>query len=391
MAWVLGLISLSVLRVWTYTADIEYQFTNNYQTQVTPTSGTCYASKQSSGSSDTVVTPYGLYLSGTEVKLSSNEFSTCPLPAATVKYAFTVFVRYLPGIAGTAPREILTLRNGSDVRFQITQASQAETDSPNWELKYIESGVPSVIASTQSYALSKPYTGKWYFFMFKVTPVDGNSLLSFCINGIQTGLGTPSTTNDWNDNYLNGPMTRAIYYRLNYKYNTNFVCNTMTGYSLTLSGSPCSYVCPSSSLKLCEADTYSYDFDCDDCGGACGSYGCEQDAPLKCYSADCTPLLTGSTTTKDQRCKTCYSHSYFNTTTTSCACDTKYFKRADHGLACIGKCQVDCNGASVTEVGALSQCSTCYDFAKNSGPNCVCSVKTKYNPNDTTFKCLSKG
>jgi hypothetical protein len=337
----LAFIWITVLCVcWAYDTDIEYRLNNNYATEVIAFGGRCNAKKLDHGDPNTIVTPYGLYLSGTQIQLSPNDYSACAPTSSMLSYAFTVFVRYLPGIAGTTPREVLTLQSPTNIRFQIRQSNQAETSSPIWEFQYTKDGADATISSSQSDGLSKLYTDHWHFIMFRSMTLPSNRvMLDFCIDGSLVGYGLTTPTNDWTNNYLNGPKTRGIYYRLNYRYNTETSCDETPGFSLTLSGSPCSYVCPGLTEGICEVDSYTYDSECQDCGTACGDYGCEQDSgPLTCYTDICPPVVQYTVEINNQNCKACYANTKVTTEgEPACICEDKFFKVADNPLDCKGK------------------------------------------------------
>jgi hypothetical protein len=81
------------------------------------------------------------------------------------------FVRYLPGVSGTVPREIIALRNsGGTTRVQLRQQSATNAAAPAFQLE-VNFGATPTILTTSTYALSKLYIDIWYYFMISIVTV----------------------------------------------------------------------------------------------------------------------------------------------------------------------------------------------------------------------------
>jgi hypothetical protein len=116
-----------------------YEFKYNYDVKVTDsTAYQCHGEKPAIGSPTAVNTPYGLYLDGGIVKLppnTQNAASCNDLLTYYNYYSITMFVRYLPGTAGTYPRELFTIARGSSIRMQLRQRTQLDSVAPEWEVE----------------------------------------------------------------------------------------------------------------------------------------------------------------------------------------------------------------------------------------------------------------
>jgi hypothetical protein len=185
---------------------------------------------------------------------------------------------------------------------------------------------------------------------------------------------TRSTTGkgDTNDNYLGGVNTHVILYRFIYT-DTNLGCSTPI-YDFTA-------VPP-----FCNADSATYDYECNDCSSACGNYGCVQDSPLKCWTSTCPP-----SSYSDSTCLGCYANSHKKSGEDVCECDTGITKTADYPLTCQSKLHSACSGALLTTLATSSSCSSCYANSIEGGGTCVCdSGSVQLTRSTTSLTCISK-
>lgn len=325
--WLLVLLPTFVLSV---DEIVEYKFYRNYNTIVNDSSGSNDGVKPAPGTASAVNTPYGLYLDGQTVVMppnseegsgSSNVFNS------ENDNTFNIFVRYLPGATGTFTREILTLKSSSQTRVQLRQKSASESAAPVFELLTTTTTNSADIVQSTSYALSKVYSDKWYFFTVYYNRDDSSVEICLCINSIQISKTTYNSAlpKDSNNNYLNGANTKAIYYSFTL-YDNNIGCgfefDSQTIFDI--SGS-CNYVCPHSST-ICDVDSYNFDTTCVSCDSQCGNYGCVKYTEV-CYNDNC-PVAYYS----DTNCNNCYANS--EKSSSSCACKTEYTASSTNPLTC---------------------------------------------------------
>lgn len=133
---------------------------------------------------------------------------------------------------------------------------------------------------------------------------------------------------DWTNNYIGGSKTASIFYKIRSNSPGN-LCNTEF-YTLTLSGSPCNYVCLSNQA-LCEADSSNFDYECNQCNGCPSGYGCVRSSPLTCWTSTCPPWPFNN-----DNCESCYPHSK-SISDKKCGCDNGYYQSQINPLICLRK------------------------------------------------------
>jgi hypothetical protein len=316
-------------------AFIDYRFYYNYDIQVYDWSGNNnHGVKPARGTSSAVNTPYGLYLDGLTVALPPNsQSSSTQMQSRDLR--FKLLYRYLPGVQGTVPREILSLKNGSNIRLQLRQQSASEASSPTFELEYRVGGTTFIETSNASYSLSKANTGKWYFIRIQINSAESTTNLELCINGIVSLSASKSGSfdNDWSTNYLGGVNTRAILYFLQIYSSLSSAYCSSTGYQ-SANGSPCSYMCPSVDYLSPDTDGVTLDYEGDDCASSCHNYGCVQDSPLTCWTDSCPP-----TARTDAACEACYPNTRDNSSDKAehapeCKCNAGAYRALQYPLTC---------------------------------------------------------
>jgi hypothetical protein len=323
--------------------DIEYKLWYNYDIEVYDWQGkTFHGQKPARGTSVAVNTPYGLYLDGQTVVLPPNLKSSSTIMKDHDDFTLRLIMRYIPGVPGIVSREIISLKKDSDIRLQLRQQSASETSSLTFELESSVGGTPFTQIATDSYAQSKTYLGKWYYFQISVERNEGSISIKLCINDTQMISRTVSAGSnyDWSSNTLGGSNTKGIYYWFYFHDNQSDSCNGSgdTSYFVTTAReTPCSYVCPSSNYLICDTDGVTLDYECDNCSASCGNYGCVQDSPSTCWTADCPP--SGRT---DELCARCYAGSLDNHSSSSahaseCKCASDYYRSTKYPLTCLRK------------------------------------------------------
>lgn len=345
-----------------------YKFYFNYNDQVYDWSTREQTGeKPVSGSTTAVNTPFGLYLEGTTVRLPPNAFftsGTTDIINTYSSFSHGLFVKILPGLPGNVPREILTLASSSGLRFQMRQAQDLESASQvTFELE-TNFGTSATFTSS-SYSQSKPHTDKWFYLSaqtFYNSSID-QSRSKICINqgsafsANQAGQFPKDTVN----NYLNGANTRAIYY--DYEYvNIAPACTVgdSSKFTTVAAVGSCSYICFADGSIPCDADSYSYDEDCESCGSSCAEFGCVVNG-AECYTPTCPPWDYTSST-----CESCYPNSEKGTGF-SCVCKAGYTTTSLHPLTCYDPA---CD--SLATAAAANKCSACFSNSQTSGSTCVC-------------------
>jgi hypothetical protein len=390
--WVLAAV---LVRLCLGASGSDYRLWYNYNVQVYDWQGNHYhGQKPMQGSITAVNTPYGLYLSGQTVVLPPNSQSSSTFMRDLTNFRVQVFMRLLPGVAGTVPREIISLKDGSNTQLQLRQQSASEASSPTFELEYRVGGTTYTDTVTGSYALSKPYLGKWYIFQIIVKQNGSYSDVKLCINAAET-ISTTKTGHfnyDWTSNYLGGVNTRGIYYRFIYDGDTEGSDCSSDVYT-TVYDSSCSYVCPNSYTLICDTDAFTFDYECKDCSTSCGNYGCMQHSPVSCWTDSCPP-----SDQTDQACEDCYPRSRENSNwetmqPMSCSCDDKHYYRNYYPPSCYRKYKSACLDERVETVASYHyQCPYCFDHSTNNLSTCQCkSEYAEQSRTETTLECFSTG
>jgi hypothetical protein len=385
---VLSQLLLISLALQLSTGDIDYRFNYNYDTQVYDWEGNGFHGvKTAIGTSSAINTSYGLYLNGDTVKLPPNSASSSTTLKDNPSFKMRVFVRLLQGVPGTTTREIITFKSSSNTRLQLRQQSASETSSPTFEVVFMIGVQTYTEVVSGSYALSKANADKWYYFKLSLEDMGSSTLISVCVNN--TGSISVSkdghASYDWTDNYLGGFNTRGIYYRFIYTPASTGACTSSNEYfSPTALGNACSYVCPSSTLRLCDVDSYTYDTDCNDCSTSCGNYGCLENSPLTCATSSCPAWpLTNSA------CKTCNLGTPMCSTEpvdSQCSCGDSLYTTSSSIYSA-------CSGIAVTTIAAANRCASCYansSLSSESPGNCVCNAGTAEIRSTTSLECFSK-
>jgi hypothetical protein len=322
--------------------DIEYRLWYNYDVEVYDWNGNgAHGQKPAIGTGTAVNTPYGLYLSGKTVVLPPNSESSSKVMQDYKNFSVRLIMRYVPGVSGSVPREIISLQKGSNIRLQLRQQSANVGSSPTFELEYRVGGTTYTTPVSGSYALSK-----WYYFQISVNRhIDLLTTdIDLCVNdsvklSVSRGMFLDY---DWDTNTLGGSGTKGIYYWFYYDHQMADYCNgsssgSTSHFVTSASGSPCSYVCPSSDYHICNTDGVTLDYDCSNCSTSCGNYGCVQNSPLTCWTKSCPPSGRNNAD-----CSGCYAHSWDNHASSEahapeCKCASNYYMSAQYPLTCLCK------------------------------------------------------
>lgn len=348
--------------------DFEYRFEYNFDTEVFDfLNNNLHGTKPARGTNNAVNTSYGLYLNGQTVQFPCSEV------IKHNQFGLRLFVRYLQGFSGNISRELITLLNGNDQGLQFRQQSATETSNPKFELIHnLKAFFETSIQANGPYLLSKLYADMWYYFRIEAKKSKGQTTTYvLCINSVEVAniqvkkeLGY-----DWSKCYLNGAKTTAIYYRFHYE-DTFWTasCNT-SSYPLSVNGTPCDYVCPSSTSRLCDVNSYNYDYDCRIC--TFGAYGCvTQGSPEIDWTDSCPPWPYTTT-----NCNNCYSGSIKDTNDYNCICPV--YKESLYPLICSSNLYTAtlpfvCS-TLLTNSATAGDCELCFNNAYTLSPLCKCN------------------
>mmetsp|Transcript_16031 Transcript_16031/g.29373 ORF Transcript_16031/g.29373 Transcript_16031/m.29373 type:complete len:400 (+) Transcript_16031:956-2155(+) len=332
-----------------------YKFNHNYGNLVHDWSlNNLHAENSHVGSQSAVNTPYGLYLSGVQLKLPPNSHTSSKQLSASESFHISLFVRLLPSL-GNGNGEVMSFL---DPNLQGLQLRQLGGQTTSFELVYQAGGAPNPRQFFKDYEAEK-----WYLFSIDVFSLNAQSTeITLCINGAkafaykETGL----LKKDWEHAYLNGGNTRAIYYRFEFD-DTYYSYPCAMGSYVIVSKQLGGYVYPDKRTSFYEVSSFNYDIEGKPCS-ECGNYGCIK-APSTCMSPLCPPWPYD-----DSRCNYCYPHSNSNKSGTGCECIPGYYRSQAHPLVCL-----PCEEARVSSVAAKAQCSSCYSHSYNSKHTCECS------------------
>jgi hypothetical protein len=315
---------------------IDYRLNNNSDGKVIDLSGNNnHGQIPARGTASAVITPYGLYLDGELIKLPPNGYTESSL-IFYPPFSMSCLVRLLSEASSSVPREIISFKLGSSTRLQLRQISQEESGSLYLELVYVLDGLPYT-STLIPFEPSKANLENWFYFVISVVDyneyADYHTSVTLSVNGVSmfSDIRNGDISGNFDDNSLNGPTTKAIYYSFRYS-DEEALCSGYVGdFSLTdAQGLSCAYACTGDKQRLCSSDTFTSDFECDVCPSTCGNYGCMQDSPLACWSADCPPASVTSSS-----CRQCYANA--KSSDGKCVCEAKFVQVSEHPLTCVGK------------------------------------------------------